>query len=180
MNGSGSERDAQDFALAHMLRGLDRQANVLSDLRQRASVVLSATGIVASLVGAQALQGSYSEALVVLALASTAAGIAVCTAVLWRVQDEGPLPREDDVGNLVGGSRNWYVTISGARLKKIARGERDVSNSELDVLAIIDRLALARRVNHRTLKKRNRLFGAACFLLLLQLLAWAAVLLERA
>jgi hypothetical protein len=172
MNGPASERDLQDFALVHMLRGLDRQANVLSDLRQRASVVLSATGIIASLVGTQALQGSYSETLAVLALASTAAGIAVCTAVLWRVHDEGSLPKEDAKGRLVGGSRNWYVTISGARLKRIARGERDVSAGELDVLAIV--------VNHRTLKKRNRLFAAACVLLLLQLLAWAAVLLERA
>ena len=42
----------------HALHALDRQAHVLSDLRSRASIVLSATGITASLFGTRALESA--------------------------------------------------------------------------------------------------------------------------
>jgi hypothetical protein len=74
---------ARDFAREQMLQP-----------RQRASIVLSATGIVASLLGAVALRGSYSHPIALIALAVTAAGMVACIGVLWRVRDEGDLSAE--------------------------------------------------------------------------------------
>jgi hypothetical protein len=156
-----------------MLRGLDRQAQVLSELRQRSSIVLSASGIVASLLGGQALRGDYNHVLAVGALVLTALGIVACIWVLWKVRDEGKMPTEERKGGeLTGGKRNWKVTIPGDRLNLLAAG----SISQLDVL---DELRVARRVNFRTLKQRSRVFVAACVLLLLQLILWSVTFLER-
>jgi hypothetical protein len=155
-----------------MLRGLDRQATVLSELRQRASIVLSASGIVASLFGTRALEGEFSHTLAALAVASTAAGFLACIAVLWRVRDSGALPTEDAHGKLSRGGRNWQVTISGPRLRRIASGNENMGD-------LIDVLALSRRVNFRTLKRRSAWFLVACGLLLLELLLWAAVLFDK-
>jgi hypothetical protein len=161
-----------EFAFEQMFRGLDRNIAVLSDLRQRTSVVLSATGIVASLLGPQALTGHYSHALALLALGSTAAGMLACIAVFWQIRDVGRLPTESEDGELIGGTREWLVTITARRLRQIARGEDDP-------LALLDRLAVARRVNWRTLRRRTRYFVLACCLLLAQLAMWAALYFER-
>lgn len=161
-----------DFVIDQMLRGLDRNASVLSELRQRASVVLSASGLIASLFGAEALKGDYSRVLALAAVASTAAGMILCIAVLWRVSDQGRLPTESPDGTLVGGSRDWLVTISSARLRRIARGEVGLDD-------LVDHLAIARRTNFRTLRRRSRQYIAACCFLLVQLTLWAAVFFER-
>jgi len=162
-----------DFALEQMLRGLDRQGQVLSELRQRSSIVLSASGIVASLLGGQALRGDYNHVLAVGALVLTAVGIVACIWVLWKVRDEGDMPAEESTGGeLTGGRRNWKVTIPGYRIKQLDAG----SISKSDVL---DELRIARRVNFRTLKTRSRVFVAACVLLLLQLILWSVTFLER-
>jgi hypothetical protein len=73
---SSAETDA--FVWEQTLRGLDRQATVLSELRQRASIVLSATGITTSLLGAAALQDGGLDVWVVAALAITTIGILLC------------------------------------------------------------------------------------------------------
>ena len=162
-----------DFALEQMLRGLDRQAQVLSELRQRSSIVLSASGIVASLLGGQALKGDYNHVLAIGALVLTTLGIVACIWVLWKVRDEGAMPEEKGrQRTLTGGRRNWKVTIPGYRITQLNAG----SISESDVL---DELRIARRVNFRTLKKRSRVFVAACVLLLLQLILWSVTFLER-
>jgi hypothetical protein len=167
----GTDADIE-FALNQMLRGLERQGTVLSELRERASMVLSATGIIASLLGAAALDGAYSHVLAVLAMTSTALGILCCIPVLWRVRDRGRLPEPRADGSLGREGRQWQTTISGRQLQKVARGD-------VDPVELIDRLALARRVNWRTLRQRTRWFAAACFLLLVQLALWAAVFFER-
>jgi len=74
---------------------------------------------------------------------------------------------------LVGGNREWQVTLGWRELRDIA------TSGPLNATELVDRLAMARRVNHRTLKKRSRLFVGACSLLLLQLLLWAWVFFER-
>jgi len=66
----------------HTLRSLERQSAVLTELRTRASIVLSATGIVASLVGPRALTSRTPLVLAVTALVLLARGLAACVAVL--------------------------------------------------------------------------------------------------
>jgi hypothetical protein len=163
-------RRAAEFALEQMLLGLQRQANVLSELRQRAGLILSATGIVASLFGAQALKENYSRPLAVLAIISTALGIVACMSVLTRVTDKRHLPTdpEDRTG------RRWKVTLSWRELQEIA-----VRGGALDATSLVKDLTMARRVNYQTIKKRSFYFLCACWLLLLQLLLWASVFLER-
>jgi hypothetical protein len=164
-----SER-ARDFAVQQMLHGLDRQASVLSELRQRASIVLSATGIIASLLGAAALKGDYSKILAIGALLSTAAGMVACIAVLWRVSDEGKLPADPDAER-ASGTRGWKVTVSWKELEDLVASANDPS-------VLLEDLALARRVNYRTLKRRSKLFVLASSLLVVQFTAWSVTFLE--
>jgi hypothetical protein len=105
---SSAETDA--FVWEQTLRGLDRQATVLSELRQRASIVLSATGITTSLLGATALQDGGLDVWVVAALAVTTIGILLCVWVLKPVRDTGE-------------GREWRVTVGGEELRGLLQGE---------------------------------------------------------
>ncbi len=162
--------NAAEFALQEMIRGLERQSNVLVELRQRASIVLSASGIVASLLGAAALRGDYEPVLALLALASTAAGMAACVAVLWTVRDKGRMPEDPD--EPPPGAREWKVTVGSGRLLRLVREGSDPGE-------LLPELRLARRVNYRTLERRSKRFVVACCLLVVQVVLWAATFLER-
>jgi len=65
----------------HTLRALQRQSTVLSELRSRASIILSAMGITASLFGSDALTSNAPGWLKAIALVLLALGLAACMLV---------------------------------------------------------------------------------------------------
>jgi hypothetical protein len=148
------------FAYEHTLRALDRYATVLSELRTRTSIVLTATGIVVSTLGASALEDAHPLLPLVCGLVALTAGLAACIAVLWAIGDHGP-------------NRHWKVTISNERVRELATRE-----DESDLLrSVVDELTEARRLSYTTLNRRTTYFQMACWLLGVQILAWAAVIL---
>jgi hypothetical protein len=175
-----SDENPNQLAFEQTLRGLDRQRDVMDQLRSRTGIVLSGTGIIASLLGSQALQGRYSLALALVALGSTALGILLCVGVLWPVHDEGKLPRDREA--LPGWNRwptpkwkrrrEWQVTVPRDVVRDL-RGESNVSDK------ILDALDLARRANYLTIERRSKAFGWACLVLGVQLVLWASVLLAE-
>jgi hypothetical protein len=168
------------FVIEQTLKGLDRQADVLDQLRSRTNIVLSAIGIIASVLASQALQGNYSIAMAVVALCSSAAGICLCIAVLWPVHDSGRLPEPTErlprwnrwPTRRASRRREWQVTIR--------RQDLDAMEPEADLAPdVVKRLGLARRANYLTLSRRSNLFAWACVLLGVQLVLWTAVLLTE-
>lgn len=160
----------------HTLRALQRQSTVLSELRSRASIILSAMGITASLFGARALTLDSPGWLKAIALVLLALGLLACMLVLSPVRDRGPMP--DDPRNPGrrfgrGAARRWKVTPRADELGNATSGD-----SEPAILdAIVALMIPARRLNYRTLEERSRAFNAAVLLLVLQVAAWSAVLL---
>jgi hypothetical protein len=121
-----------------------------------ASIVLSATGITTSLLGAAALQDGGLDAWVVAALALTTIGILLCVWVLKPVRDTGE-------------GREWRVTVGGAELRGLLQGE-------LKLHDILDTLITARTSNFATIAERSRDFVASCAPLPAQIVCWAAAL----
>jgi hypothetical protein len=105
--------ETEMFVWEQTLRGLDRQATILSELRQRASIVLSATGITTSLLGAAALRDGGLDAWVAAALLVTTIGIFLCVWVLKPVSDTGD-------------RREWRVTVSSEELRGLLQGKRQL------------------------------------------------------
>jgi hypothetical protein len=160
----------------HTLLSLERQATVLSELRIRTSFVLSATGIVASLLGPSALVRETPKSLVALALILVGTGLLCCIGVLWPVHDRGRLADPDlPRWRWQRGTRRWKLHPTIRELEKASVGE-----GEPEVLDRISKLlGHARRVNYRTLELRSWLFNAACILFTAQLAAWASILLHN-
>jgi hypothetical protein len=144
------------FVWQQTLRGLDRQATVLSELRQRASIVLSATAITTSLLGAAALKDSGLDVWIVAALAVTTIGILLCVWVLTPVRDTGE-------------GREWRVTVGGEELVALLQGT-------LQLHEVLDTLIAARTSNFATIAARSRVFVASCALLPVQIACWVATL----
>ena len=158
----------------HTLRALNRHTVVLSELRSRASIVLSATGLIASFVASQALQHPHPTGLVVVALVSAAAALVCCIAVIWPVHDKGKLDPEIKRPLLRRGRRRtWKVTLGR---KEMERLPWDVGEAAV-LEAMVAALDPARRVNYRTLEVRSRAFTWACVLLPMQILFWVLVIL---
>jgi hypothetical protein len=161
---------------AHTLRALERQTTVLSELRSRASIILSAMGITASLFGARALQSHAPGWLKAIALVLLALGLGACMVVLSPVRDRGPMPADPrNPGRRFGRgrARRWKVTPSAREVR-----EATSSHSERGILdGIVASLTPARRLNYRTLEERSLAFNAAVLLLVLQVAAWSAALL---
>ncbi len=130
---------------------------MLSELRQRASIVLSASGIVASLLGASALEDGDPRVWIWAALAVTTVSILLCVWVLKSVSD-------------TGAGREWRVTVSADELRDIVAGR-------LRQDQVLEELMAARKTNFKTIAARSRVFLAACALLPLQIVCWALVLL---
>ncbi len=145
------------FVLEQTLRGLDRQATVLGELRQRANIVLSASGIIASLLGATALKNGHPRGVVYAALASTAIGIALCVWVLKSVRDGGE-------------RRAWRVTLSKDELLGLRAESLSPANA-------LDTLITCRGTNYETIALRSDVFIAACACLPVQIGLWAVVVL---
>jgi hypothetical protein len=172
--------DPNGIAFEQTIKGLERQGDVLEQLRARTGIVLSATGIIASLLGAQALHGKYSLTLAIIALSSTTAGILVCVWVLRPAHDEDRLPQLGEKlprwnrwpQPKANRRREWQVTIPRAQVRAL-RGKSTISD------AMLDELELARNANYITIERRNKAFALACVILGIQLVLWAAVLLTE-
>jgi len=174
------DSDPNATAFEQTMRGLERQGDVLDQLRARAGIVLSATGIIASLLGSQALQGRYSVILALIALGSTAAGICLCVSVLWPVHDEDDLPKDGErlprwnrwPRPEPNRRREWQLTIP-------RRSVRDLRGNATITDALLDELDLARYANYVTIERRSKAFGWACLILGIQLVLWVTVLLNE-
>jgi hypothetical protein len=146
---------------------LHRQSAVLAELRSRASIVLSATGIIASLLGAEGLKHPHPALPLYAALGCLGFGILFCIAVLWPVSDHG------DPGN----ERGWQVTPTAQQVAGLAP-YLPASAGGADAAVpgdLLEAFVSARFVNYRTIEARTRYFNTACVLLFFQLAAWSAV-----
>jgi hypothetical protein len=72
----------EELAYAESVRALDHQARALDELRSRTGLLLAAASIVASFLGAQALDGSDLDALASLGLLAFLAVIALSIPIL--------------------------------------------------------------------------------------------------
>jgi hypothetical protein len=150
------------FAYEETVRVLTRQAAVLSELRNRANIVLAADAVVATLFGASALGKSHPLALKILALVAFGLGIAACVAVLWPVRDT------DNACH----ARQWRVSFHLDEVMHFVEGTDDASWQEG-----ISLFQTARQLNWNTNKWRNRFLQWAAVLLAVQIGLWAAVVL---
>lgn len=167
--GSGDdERRKRIFAYDETKRVLDRQSTVLSELRNRANIMLTANAVVATLFASSVLGKDHALALEILALAAFALGIAACVAVLWPVHDyEAP-----------GHPRQWQVTFNLQELVTFIEGTDSAEWREWTAPnPKPGKFQRARNLNWRTNKKRTRYLEAAGVLLVIQVGLWAAVVL---
>jgi hypothetical protein len=158
------EEDTEEIAYREALRALDRQAVVLSELRQRASIILTGSGIAASLIGSNGLHHGYSKPLAIAAMAVTIVGLIFATSVL--------LPVDDNPGDGEPLARQWSVTSGTDHIEALLRGKLD----RRGLIADLNRL---RRRNHDTIGRRTRRFVCAAWLLVGQITLWAVVLFVR-
>jgi len=170
----------------HTFRGLDRQAVVLAELRTRASILLSATGIVTALLGSAALKGQAPLWISVIAILVTAGGLACCVAVLMPVHDKDPLsgcpspdscsrwrrlrahvrPRRQD-------PRQWRITLDQDQIVGLAADVTRVSDLQR---AIVAELGPARVTNYETIKMLTALLSIGGGLLIAQIAVWTGLL----
>ena len=177
---TGAEPDTK-LAFEQTIRGLDRQAAILDQLRSRGGIILSASGIVASLLGSQALKEKYSLPLAIVALGSTAIGMLLCVWVLWPAHDgdelpevKGALPRWNRWPRMKPNRRReWQITIERDEVGKLR--DKSMVSEEL-----LDKLDRARHANYLTIERRSKAFGWACFVLGIQFALWATVLMIEA
>jgi hypothetical protein len=145
---------------------LQRQSAVLGELRTRASIVLSATGIIASLLGSEGFKHPHPAVPLYGALACLGGGIVLCIAVLWPVSDEGT----------IGEGRQWQVTPTAGETALLAPLV-SVSSEEAVSADLLRAFVTARFVNYDTIARRTDYFNIACLLLLGQLAGWSVVFL---
>jgi hypothetical protein len=180
--GDAGRYDALSLKYEQTLKVLDRQGAVLRELRDRASIVLAATGIVAGLLGDHALKDPHPLSLAILALAALAAGIVCCLGVLRAARDVGPL--KDGSGAVVFADtrpcprwpstrrRKWKLTLTSREIDELAQAG-DASDCRHQIVV---KMSAAREENHRTINKRNWALVAAGALLIIQIGLWATLL----
>lgn len=167
-----------EVAYAQLLRLLDRQAVVLAELRTRASVVLSAIGIVSALMGTQALTGAHPHPAgiigLVLALGSLVVGLLFCIVVLLPVGRGEPSTLTKLLGPLKpkDKEREWRVALSPKQLPEIAQlNDDDKARSRL-----YEALRDWPKVNYNIIEGRTDAFNWACITLIPQVLGWSVAL----
>jgi hypothetical protein len=158
----------------HTLRALDRHTVILNELRNRSSIILSATGVVASLFARQTLTDPHPAVWAAAALLASGGGLVCCIAVLLPVADKGRIrPHQARWVPWRRRPRAWKVILGRSELERLPwrSGETAVLTSMIEVLEP------ARLVNYRTLGRRTLFFNAACVFLPLQILFWVLVIL---
>jgi hypothetical protein len=173
MNNPESAPASRVFQYEETMRVLNRQAAVLSELRDRANILLAANAIAAALFGSSVLGKGHPLALKILALTAFALGIGTCIAIIWSVRDAGDLV---DPSQWATRSRwpspkrprRWRVTfelqdvIAFVESADAARAER-----------VAEVFELARKVNYRTIARRSKFLEAAGVLLAAQIGLWS-------
>jgi hypothetical protein len=158
-------------------RVLDRQTAILSELRDRANILLAANAIVATLFGASALGKGHPLALEVLALVVFGLGIGACVAILWPIHDAGELVDPDQWHQhprwpSSNRPRKWRVVFDPEDVVTFVQ-----STDAAQVAQISQQFTLARGTNWATLARRTRFLIAASVLLALQIGLWSALVL---
>lgn len=164
------ERRKRSFVYDETKRVLDRQATVLSELRNRANIVLAADAVVATLFASSVLGKGPGHPLTleILALTAFALGIVACVMVL--------LPAHDEKTRLH--PRQWQVTFNLLELVDFMEGTGpDSWHQWTDPNPKPGKFQLARNLNFKTNKRRTRYLEAAGVLLVVQIGLWAAVVL---
>lgn len=189
------------------MRVLNRQATVLSELRNRANILLAANAIVASLFGASALGKHHPLALKVLALAAFALGIGACVAILWSVHDDGTLVDPADWPARLRWPdvhpAQWVKRLrwpgNGRKEAGKAREDEEVKKVDIrrwqvtfdieDVIVYLEsrhggevfminrKFELARATNWETISRRTEFLQAASVLLAVQIILWSCLVL---
>ena len=158
----------RSFAYDETKRVFDRQATVLSELRNRANIVVAADAVVATLFAMSVLpKKGHPLALEILALTAFALGIVACVVVLWPVHDK-------DTAN-----RQWQVTFKLKELIAFVEGadsweEWTKDNRDPEKKG---KFQHARSRNWKTINRRTRYLEAAGVLLVVQIGLWVAVVL---
>jgi len=156
----------RSFAYDETKRVFDRQATVLSELRNRANIVVAADAVVATLFAMSVLpKKGHPLALEILALTAFALGIVACVVVLWPVHDK-------DTAN-----RQWQVTFKLKELIAFVEGadsweEWTKDNRDPEKKG---KFQHARSRNWKTINRRTRYLEAAGVLLVVQIGLWVAV-----
>jgi hypothetical protein len=161
-------------------RALDRNMAVLSELRTRAGLVLTATGVVASLLGGQVLGDPHPLGLVLSASTSLLGGIICCLLVLAPVRDEG-VPTDHATEKRVvrpsgAPTREWRSTLTARDLQWLATSHP----GEPVLPRVVVWMDGSRAGNRQTLNKRTRLLTAACLLLIIGIGLWGGAILAGA
>lgn len=167
------------------MRRVERQAAVLNELRNRASIVLTATGVIASLLGAEVLGREDPFPWAFLPLVALGAGLLSCVAVLLPVRDETPKDPTAQLTQLTGlgriralvrrrdtDPREWQVTIRGTRLRQLAASGDATAFRE----AIVAEFEGCLSANYLTIRFRSRFLNLACLLVPAQIFLWMLVL----
>jgi len=170
---------AVGLAYEQALRAADRDAAVLDQLRTRTAVLVTASGVVTSLMGQTALKAPHPLGLVIASLVAFAAGLAASLGVFWPAGDQGRLGPPDlsprgwrNRWRRRGRERRWKVTITRRDFERRSN-EHEVALKR----SLADLLYRAHRLNQFTIGRRTDLFGVAALLLGAQVLLWALVLL---
>jgi DNA segregation ATPase FtsK/SpoIIIE-like protein len=199
-----SSRDARtgkQLRYDETMRVLNRQATVLSELRNRANILLAANAIVATLFGASALGKHHLLALKISALAVFALGIGACVAILWSVHDDGTLvdpaqwpkrmrlPKAEAKENAAAAPTEEEEEEEEEKKKKkkkdIRRWQVTFDPEEVvgylnsrniaTVSKINEKFAVARKTNWKTIDRRTTFLEAASVLLAVQIILWSCL-----
>jgi hypothetical protein len=122
--------DKGSLAFDQLIRLLDRQVAVLSDVRTRASFIFTANGAVAALLAQAAFQvpKKFAPLGLVLAAIGAAVSLAACLMVYRSVGDVGKM---DDVRSDGKGKRRWLVTVGYEDLRRLLDNARIVDDAAM-------------------------------------------------
>ena len=169
------QRSKRSAAYEEMKRVLNRQATVLSELRNRASIVLTANTVATTLFAMSVLpKKSHLLALEILALAAFALGIGACIAILWAVHDEGEIHDPHDWPSFARWPSKrrpcrWRVTFS---IKEVIDFLEATDNDSWEQM-VHEKFEFARATNHKTIDRRTSFLEWASVLLAVEILLWA-------
>jgi hypothetical protein len=167
-----SEEEVQ-IAYDLSLRGLERQPAILADLRTRATALVAAAGVVATLFAPKAFGSNISHGAMIAYIAGGGATV-LCFAMCWPIfrsihddgyddvqkyaelRDGGKWPNADD---LAGCRRKWRSTIN---LSAVTRLHQITASKPLPI-ELASFIAICRGRNWAQINARNTWFQFAGF-----------------
>lgn len=185
-----------------LIRLLDRQAEILSQLRDRTGIVLTATGIVSALFGVAALNNHPPNAAfwlgLIIAVTGLAAGLWFSILVLLPVKDtdtestesrDGPMSRSAKVAGRLrqlladaDKQRKWGVTLptsENIHLSTVIKENAAIAPEDAARASAYAVLTDRPAQNFATIDARTDFFIAACASLFVQLVGWIVALIAH-